>query len=106
MIADSDILATFRRQVTSIRSSDTAAWEASRHLVTSTEWLKTLTSLRQAVVASAFPDEIKHHLVATLSQVSTPADSHLFGDALKRLTGLPATKALRALCVLFGIQTT
>jgi hypothetical protein len=106
MIADSDILATFRRQVTSIRSSDTAAWEASRHLVTSTEWLKTLTSLRQAVEASAFPEEIKHRLVATLSQVSTPADSHLFGDALKRLTGLPATKALRALCVLFGIQTT
>lgn len=106
MIADPDILATFRRQVTSTRSSDAAAWEASRSLVSSAEWSKTLTSLLQAVEASAFPDEIKHHLVTTLSLVHTPADSYQLCDALKRLTGLPPTKALRALCVLFGVQTT
>lgn len=106
MVANPDMLGAFRRQVTSTRSSDAPSWDASRRLVSSAEWSETLTSLLQAVEGSAFPDEIKRSLISTLSQVHTPTDSYLFGDALKRLTGLPPTKALRALCVLFSVRST
>jgi hypothetical protein len=106
MNADPDILVSFRKQVTSTRSSDANSWEASRHLVSSAEWPTTLPALLRSVEASAFPDQIKRTLVNTLSQVKSPADSYLFGDALKRLTGLSPTKALRALCVLFDVQST
>ncbi len=105
MSIDPDILATFRRQVTGTRASDDAAWDASRQLVAATQWPTTLASLLRAVEDSAFPDEIKRDLVTTLSHPSTPQDKSSPGDSLKRLTGLPPTKALRALCVLFGIQS-
>ncbi len=100
MHVDPDILATFRRQVTSARASDANSWEASRHLVNPRQWPTTLTSLLEALETSAFPSEIKRSLVATLPQAHTPAERSSCGQALKQLTGLPPTKALRALCVL------
>lgn len=105
MNVDPDSLATFRRQVTSTRSSDAISWETSRQLVTPTQWPTTLTSLLEAVETSTFSNEIKRNLMTTLSQVHTPSASHSFGDALKKLTGLPPTKALRSLCVLFDVRS-
>ena len=106
MHVDPDILATFRRQVTSARSLDATSWDASRHLVNPRQWPTTLTSLLKAVEISAFPDEIKRRLVATLSQQQAHPDTPSSGYALNHLTGLPPTKALRALCVLFGVHST
>lgn len=106
MNVDPDILATFRKQVTSTRSLDATSWDASRHLVNPTQWPTTLKALSEAVETSAFPDEIKRSLVATLSQEQAPSGRPSSSDALKHLTGLPPTKALRALCVLFGLRST
>lgn len=88
-----------------MRSLEVTSWDASRHLVHPTQWPTTLRSLLEAVNTSAFPNEIKHSLVTTLSGTRTPASSPASGDALKQLTGLPSTKALRALCVLFGVRS-
>ena len=104
MHVDPDTLAAFRRQVTSARTSDATSWEASRHLVNPRQWPATLISLLEALETSAFPSEIKRSLVTTLPQAHTHAESCLRGQALKQLTGLPPTKALRALCVLLGVQ--
>ena len=104
MHVNPDILAAFRRQVTSARSSDAISWDASRHLVNPRQWPTTLTSLLEAVETSTLPNEIKRSLVAILPQAHTPAESPSCSDALKQLTGLPPTKALRALCVLLGVQ--
>lgn len=104
MHVDPDILATFRRQVTSARASDANSWEASRHLVNPRQWPTTLIALLEALETSAFPSEIKRSVVATLPQAHTPGESSSCGQALKQLTGLPPTKALRALCVLLGVQ--
>ncbi len=104
MHVDPDTLATFRRQVTSSRASDPTSWEASRHLVDPRQWPATLISLLEALEKSGFPNEIKRSLVATLQQAYTPAEISSCRQALKQLTGLPPTKALRALCVLLGVQ--
>ena len=105
MMTDPDILVAFRKQVSAARSSDAIPWDNSRHLVHPTQWSTTRPFLLQAVADSAFPEGVKRHLVTTLSQIDRPADSDRFGKALKQLTGLPPTKALRALCVLFKVPS-
>ncbi len=104
MHVDPHILAAFRRQVTSARSSDSTSWDASRNLVKPGQWPTTLTALLEAVETSTLPNEIKRSLIATLPQTHTAAENPSSGDALKQLTGLPPTKALRALCVLLGVH--
>jgi hypothetical protein len=104
MNIDPDLLAAFRRQVTSARSLDAAAWDASRHLVNPSRWPATLKALIEAIDTSAFPQDIKCSLVETLSLKQDPGRHPSSSDPLKHLTGLPTTKALRALCVLFGLR--
>ena len=105
MNVDPDILATFRRQVISVRSLDASSWDASRHLVNPTQWPTTLESLLEAVEASAFPSEIKRSLAAALLPEQESPGSPSSTETLKNLTGLPPTKALRALCVFFGLRS-
>lgn len=59
----------------------------------------------QAIEGSTVPEEIKQTLVVTLSKIHRPADSGTFSEDLRRLTGLAPTKALRALCILFGVPS-
>ncbi len=106
MNIDPDLLAAFRRQVTSARSSDAGSWDASRHLVNPTRWPATLKALIEAIETSAFPDEIKRRVVAALPPEQESTNRPPSTEALKQLTGLPPTKALRALCVLFGLRST
>nr|MBA2485226.1 hypothetical protein [Nitrospira sp.] len=106
MNVDPGILAAFRRQVTTIRSLDATSWDASRHLVTPSHWPTTLKALIEAIETSAFPDAIKHSLGASLAQEQARSGAPSCGEALRHLTGLPPTKALRALCVLFGLSST
>ncbi|MDP9132908.1 MAG: hypothetical protein M3M98_07240 [Nitrospirota bacterium] len=105
MNVDPGILAVFRRQVTTIRSQDASSWDASRHLVTPSQWPTTLKTLIEAIETSAFPDEIKRSLGVTLAQEQASSNAPFCGEALRYLTGLPPTKALRALCVLFGLPS-
>lgn len=101
-----DSLAAFRKQVTSARSLDATSWDTSRHLVNSTQWPATFKALVEAIEMSCFPDEIKRSLVAALPSEQGPASRSKSGESLKQLTGLPPTKALRALCILFGLRST
>ena len=105
MTVDPDILKTFRRQAASSRSLDVTSWDLSRHLVHPEQWPESHLSLLQAVERSSFEEGIKRRLLATLSHIHKPADSGAFSEELKRLTGLAPTKALRALCVLFGVPS-
>ncbi|MCE7976128.1 MAG: hypothetical protein DYH03_02955 [Nitrospira sp. NTP1] len=102
MPVDSDSLTAFRRQVTSARSLDAPLWEASRHLVDPTDWPATRNSLVEAILASSIPDGLKQDLRSALPVVLPTAD-HTAAGLLKQLTGLPLTKALRALCVFFKV---
>lgn len=103
MPVDSDSLAAFRKQVTSARSLDAPLWEASRHLVHSADWPATRTALVEAIHASSIPDGLKQTLVAALPVDLATEDRTSSAVLLKQLTGLPLTKALRALCVFFQV---
>ncbi len=105
MQVDPDNLAAFRKQVTSARSLDATAWDTSRHLVNATHWPTTLKALINAIGISAVPNEIKHRLVAALPQEHETANRASSAELLKQLTGLPPTKALRALCLFFGVRS-
>jgi hypothetical protein len=105
MHIDPDRLALFRRQVTSARSLDATCWDSSRRLVNPTQWPATLEALIEAIESSSISDEVKQSLVEAL-----PPEPHSEGHtssakALKHLTGLPPTKALRALCIFFGVRS-
>jgi len=106
MNVDFDSLAAFRKQVTSARSLDAASWDTSRYLVNPTQWPATLKALIEAIELSSFPDEIKRSLVAALPSEQELASRSSYGESLKQLTGLPPTKALRAICILFGLRST
>ncbi len=105
MPVDSDSLAAFRKQVTSARSLDAPSWDASRHLVHSTTWPATRKTLTEAIQASSIPDGLKQELGAALPSLLATDDRNASAGLLKELTGLPLTKALRALCVFFEVRT-
>lgn len=104
MPVDSDSLAAFRKQVSAARSLDASSWDASRHLVTPTDWPATRTTLIDAIEASSIPNGLKQRLMAAMPTVLAAADRTSCADLLKQLTGLPPSKALRALCVFFEVR--
>ena len=105
MSVDPDSLAAFRKQVSSARSLDTTSWETSRQLVNSTQWPVTLKALVEAIKTSPIPNEIKHSLIEALPPEQASASRNALTETLRDLTGLPPTKALRALCIFFGVQS-
>ena len=96
--------AAFRKQIAAARSADPTAWDASRHLVHPAAWPTTRDQLIAAIAASTVPDDIKHSLMAAFTSDQGATDRTFSTDVLKELTGLPATKGLRALCVFFGLR--
>lgn len=105
MTVDPDSLAAFRKQITSARSHDAPAWDASRQLLNQANWPATRKALIDAIEASSTPNELKQGLIAALPPDDEATDRHSSAVPLKQFTGLPPTKALRALCVFFGVQT-
>ncbi|MFO0731645.1 MAG: hypothetical protein U0231_19780 [Nitrospiraceae bacterium] len=96
-------LATFRRRVSSARSSNEAAWESSRRLIVTDALPATLDALTRAVQSSPISESLKPKLLDALQRHHQSQPSSR-SETLKELTGLPPSKALRALCVLFGIR--
>lgn len=92
----------FRRLAQGVRQDQPDAWQASSRLVGRDCLGATMGRLRAAVAASAHPAPLREALLAALPEPITSLRD-LPPEALKQLTGLPATKALRALCVLFGV---
>lgn len=96
-------LADFRREITAVRSAHGKQWEASRRLVEHSRLPVTLQRLREAVLASPWPSPIKEALASALHASHVAPSTDISGESLKQLTGLPPTKALRALCLLLGV---
>src|SRR5688500_6602287 len=102
MALDPELIGQLRAQVKRAREGNPEAWEDSRKLVAPASVESTLERLRDAVVASSLPPPLQQALASILREAATRI-SQLPGEALKELTGLPATKAVRALCVLFRV---
>ncbi len=104
MSVDPDSLAAFRKQIMSAKSHDAPAWEASRQLVNRTNWPATRKTLLDAIETSSAPNELKQGIVAALPPDQDTPDRNSCADLLKQFTGLPPTKALRALCLFYGVR--
>ncbi|MFM8552023.1 MAG: hypothetical protein ACKOCD_06890 [Nitrospiraceae bacterium] len=93
----------FKAQLARARAERPEAWESSSRMVGQARLPATLSRLITAIRASSFPPLLRDALMAALRSGSVECMQELSTGSLKRLTGLPATKAVRALCVLFNV---
>ncbi|MGH7205932.1 MAG: hypothetical protein ACREI2_06950 [Nitrospiraceae bacterium] len=101
---DPKLLSEFRERLTQCREAKQDAWEASRNLIGQPKVQTTLKQLTAAIEASSsLPAALRNQLVDVLREGTANRIQELPGERLRQLTGLPPTKAVRALCVLFGL---
>ncbi|MBA2251258.1 MAG: hypothetical protein H0W13_00930 [Nitrospirales bacterium] len=103
MAIDPQRCALFKTEVHQAKKSNREAWESSTKLVGHSSIAQTLNRLGQAIQASDQPAVLKDLLMQSLSGGSSDGVHQVEGESLKLLTGLPTTKAVRALCILFGL---
>ncbi|MFO0774963.1 MAG: hypothetical protein U0172_09890 [Nitrospiraceae bacterium] len=89
----------FRDQLKALRSTAPTEWDASRHLVTDERLATTLDRLADRITTR---DELGA-LRSSLGEALADGPDGPALEELKTLTGLPTTKALRALCVYCGL---
>ncbi len=103
MTSDAQLLADFRSQVTKLLQERDREWEASRRLVEGGRLAATLKRLVEESRRTDLPPAVKESIAVALKQGEADRIQDLPGPRLKELTGLPPTKALRALCVWFDV---
>lgn len=100
---DPRLLEAFRARAKRVRQDHPEAWQASIRLIGQARIPDTLTRLAAAIKISAEPAPLREALLAALRQGQAGRVQELAAEPLKQITGLPASKALRALCLLFGL---
>jgi hypothetical protein len=100
---DATLVTEFKTRLARARSEQPEAWDASSRLVGQREFPETLARLCAAVRAAALAQPLRETLLEGLRGGTAERVQDLKADRLKQLTGLPATKALRSLCLLFGL---
>lgn len=103
MSSTAQVLADFRSQVTQLLQERDKEWEASRKLVEAKQLTATLKRLVDEAHRVDLPVAIRDAISLALGNAEAARIQDLPGPRLKELTGLPPTKAVRALCVWFGI---
>lgn len=97
-------LSQFRHQVKQAKQEHTLGWELTRKLVEPRSLPATLEQLIKRIPQSSCQPAIQEMLLAALlSPGNTSSKSNVHADRLKELTGLPATKAIRVLCLYFDL---
>lgn len=99
-------LADFRSQVTRLLQERDLEWESSRKLVGAGRLPETLRRLIEEVRRVDLPPSIRDAILTALNFGHVERIQDLPGPRLKELTGLPPTKAVRALCVWFDLAGT
>ena len=103
MNSTAQVLADFRSQVTQLLQERDKEWEASRKLVEAKQLATTLKRLIEEAHRVDLPVIIRDAITLALGNAQAERIQDLPGPRLKELTGLPPTKAVRALCVWLGI---
>jgi len=96
-------LADFRSQVTKLLQERDQEWEASRRLVGAGQLPATLKRLIEEVQRVELSSAVRDSIMIALNRGQVERIQDLPGPRLKELTGLPPTKAIRALCVWFDL---
>lgn len=103
MNSTAQVLADFRSQVTQLLQEREKEWEASRKLVEAKQLTSTLKRLIEEAHRVDLPVVIRDAITLALGNSEAASIQNLPGPRLKELTGLPPTKAVRALSVWFGL---
>jgi len=103
MNSPAQVLADFRSQVTQLLQERDKEWEASRKLVEAKQLTATLKRLIEEAHRVDLPVITRDAITLALGNSAATSIQNLSGPRLKELTGLPPTKAVRALCVWFGV---
>ena len=93
----------FRKQVRQARETDRMRWEESRKLIRRPQLGQTLAELATKVHQSSLHETLKALLLDSLPPSTIERIADHPNEQLKELTGLPTTKAVRALCLTFGV---
>ncbi len=102
---DPQLLADFRNRLKRSRDANPHAWDFSRRLIAQAGARSMLKRLASAVEASSLPLPMREALLTGLRGGNAERIRDLPAQVLKECTGLTPTKAVRALCVEFGLTT-
>ena len=105
MPLDDKVVTDFRRRLREAVANDREAWVASRRLVAPAVASDTLRRLETAVAGSSLDPALREELLLLLSANNSAGPKAPPPDALRGLTGLNPTKAIRNLCLLLGVAT-
>ena len=89
----------FRARIKEIRESSPRHWEASRKLMAPDSLATTLPVLIQSIQQAELVPSLRKQLIDVVQQFGQHIKTREMHQVLKELTGLPPTKALRALMV-------
>lgn len=103
MALDAHLARSFRDRLKQLRAASPQGWEASRRLLVRSHVESTLKRLRSAVLGSTLPMPLREAVLAALPSDTSRHAHDRSGEPLSGLTGLPPGKALRALCLEFGL---
>jgi hypothetical protein len=96
-------LAQFRSRIAKRLQEADREWDTSRRLLEASRLGDTLHRLVERVRASDLTPAIQDSLLTALNEGKAQRVQDLSGSSLKAITGLPPSKAIRALCVYFDV---
>ncbi len=99
----SDPFESFRRHISQQAHRVPKQWDASRALLAKSLFLSTVDRLVCAIKEQPLPDDVRDLLLHLFEKRRPRRVQDLDGEHLKRVTGLPPAKAMRALLIVFGL---
>src|SRR6185312_8297455 len=103
MTSHDQALAQFRSRIAKRLQEADREWDTSRRLLEASRLGDTLHRLVERVRASDLTPAIQDSLLTALNEGKAQRVQDLSGSSLKAITGLPPSKAIRALCVYFDV---
>lgn len=98
-----DPFESFRRHISRQAHRVPKQWDASRGLLEKNAFTSTVDRLISAIKEQPLPDSVKAILLQLFEEKRPQRVQDLDGEYLKRVTGLPPAKAMRALTIAFGL---
>lgn len=99
-----DEIATFRQTIQHAREQDPLGWEATRKFVGQHRLHTTRSELADRIMQASLTGHVRGLLLQAIGFTESDQPSAIVQSGiLKQLTGLPTSKAIRALCLYFQI---
>ena len=102
-MSSSDPFEAFRRYISQQAHLVPKQWDRSRALLEKSAFPSTVDRLISVIKEQPLPDDVRQLLLQLFEETRPQRVQDLDGEHLKRATGLPPAKAMRALTIAFGL---